>query len=95
MAIGDLNNDDINDIAVTNYNNKSISVFYINKNSVVFIKTIAVRKRPDGIAIHDMNNDGKNDILVSNYQALPHCASPNRSNTSRFVQYHTYDPDNK
>ena len=28
------------------------------------------------------------------HQALPHCASPNRSKTPRFVQYHTYDPDN-
>ena len=29
------------------------------------------------------------------HQALPHCASPNRSKSPRFVQYHTYDPDNK
>lgn len=28
------------------------------------------------------------------HQALPHCATANRSNTPRFVQYHTYLPDN-
>jgi ectoine hydroxylase-related dioxygenase (phytanoyl-CoA dioxygenase family) len=28
------------------------------------------------------------------HQALPHCATPNRSNVPRFVQYFTYDPDN-
>jgi hypothetical protein len=67
LAIGDLNGDGINDIAVTNYNDKSISIFYMGKNAVAGIKTIAVGNRPDGISIHDMNGDGKNDILVSNY----------------------------
>lgn len=67
VAIGDLNGDGINDIAVTNYNDKSISIFYMGKNSVISGKTIAVGNRPDGIAIHDMNSDGKNDILLSNY----------------------------
>jgi ectoine hydroxylase-related dioxygenase (phytanoyl-CoA dioxygenase family) len=28
------------------------------------------------------------------HQALPHFASPNRSSIPRFVQYHTYDPNN-
>lgn len=67
LAIGDLNGDGVNDIAVTNYNDKSISIFYMGKNTVTGIKTIAVGNRPDGISIHDMNGDGKNDILVSNY----------------------------
>jgi hypothetical protein len=67
VAIGDLNGDGINDIAMTNYNDKSISIFYMGKNAVAESKTIAVGNRPDGIAIHDMNGDGKKDILVSNY----------------------------
>jgi hypothetical protein len=67
VAIGDLNGDGINDIAVTNYNEKSITIFYMGKNTVTETKTIVVGNRPDGIAIHDMNGDGKKDILVGNY----------------------------
>jgi hypothetical protein len=36
---------------------------------------------------------GKAGDFIIWHQALPHCASPNHSNTPRFVQYHTYDPD--
>ena len=67
IAIGDLNNDSINDIAVTNYNDKSITVFYMNKKTVTNTKTIATGNKPNGIAIQDMNGDGKNDIILSNY----------------------------
>ena len=67
IAIGDLNNDSINDIAVTNYNDKSITVFYMNKKTVTDTKTIATGNKPNGIAIQDMNGDGKNDIILSNY----------------------------
>ena len=66
-AIGDINGDSINDIVVTNYNDKSISIFYMNKNGVAESNIIKVGNRPDGVAIHDMNRDGKNDIIVSNY----------------------------
>ena len=66
VAIGDLNNDGISDIAVTNYNDKSITVFYMNKKTVAEIKTIATGNKPNGITIHDMNGDGKNDIIESN-----------------------------
>jgi len=67
LAVGDLNGDGINDIAVTNYNDKSISIFYMGKAAVLETKIINVGNRPDGISIHDMNSDGRNDILVSNY----------------------------
>ena len=67
LAIGDLNGDGINDIALTNYNDKSISIFYMGTNSVRSTTTIAVGNHPDGISIHDLNGDGKNDILVSNF----------------------------
>ncbi len=66
LAIGDLNGDGINDIAVTNYNDKSISIFYMNKNGVDRSILINVGGHPDGIAIHDLNGDGRNDIAVSN-----------------------------
>ncbi len=67
IAIGDVNGDGINDIAVTNYNDKSITIFYMNKAGVAESKNVSVGNRPDGITIHDMNKDGKNDIVVTNY----------------------------
>jgi FG-GAP-like repeat len=67
IAIGDLNGDGINDIVVTNYNGKSISVFYMDKNGVVKTNLISVGSHPDGVAIQDLNGDGKNDIVVSNF----------------------------
>lgn len=67
LAIADLDNDSINDIAVTNYNDKSISIFYMLKTGVHKSQTIQVGSHPDGIAINDLNADGKKDILVSNF----------------------------
>ena len=67
VAIGDISGDGINDIVVTNYNDKSISIFYPDKNGVAESDIINVGNRPDGVAIHDMNRDGKNDIVISNY----------------------------
>jgi len=67
IAIGDISGDGINDIVVTNYNDKSISVFYMAKNEAPAGNIIIVGNRPDGVAIHDMNRDGNNDIIVSNY----------------------------
>jgi len=67
VAIGDLDGNGINDIAVTNYNGRSVSIFYMDKKGVMENKTVTTGNRPDGVAIHDMNHDGKNDILVSNY----------------------------
>jgi FG-GAP-like repeat len=67
VAIGDLNNDGVNDIAVTNYNDKSICVFYMAKNGVQKNQTIQVGNRPDGIAMQDLNDDRKKDIVVCNF----------------------------
>jgi FG-GAP repeat. len=67
LAIGDIDGNGIADIAASNYNDKSISVFFMNKNGVMSSKVIKVGNRPDGIAINDLNGDGKGDIVVSNY----------------------------
>ena len=66
VAIGDLNNDGIADIAVTNYNSKNITLFYMSKNGIASSENIPLSSHADVIAIHDLNGDGKNDIVVSN-----------------------------
>lgn len=67
VAIGDLNGDKVNDVAVTNYNDKSVTVFYVGDATVSEIQTLKAGRRPNGIAISDLNQDGKNDIVVGNY----------------------------
>jgi hypothetical protein len=66
VAIGDLNGDGINDIAVTNYNDKTLTIFFMNNTGVGSMATIATGNHPDGICIADLNKDGKNDIAVTN-----------------------------
>ncbi|WP_426671576.1 FG-GAP repeat domain-containing protein [Mucilaginibacter sp. McL0603] len=66
VAIGDINGDGINDIAVANYNSNSITVFLMNRHAVVSSYTVPVGQKPDGITIADVNGDGKNEILVTN-----------------------------
>ncbi|MGH2648220.1 MAG: FG-GAP repeat domain-containing protein [Ginsengibacter sp.] len=67
LAICDLDNDGINDIAVTNYNDKGITIFYMSKSGVHKSQTIQTGNRPDGIAAQDLNADGKKDIVVGNF----------------------------
>ncbi|HET6256581.1 MAG TPA: VCBS repeat-containing protein [Puia sp.] len=68
LAIGDLNGDGINDIAVTNYNDRTITIFYMNKTGVAGKTTIQAGNHPDGICIRDFNKDGKNDLAVTNQE---------------------------
>jgi len=66
VAIGDINGDGVNDVAVANYNGNSITVFLMSKRAMLSNYTIRVGKNPDGIAIADIDGDGKKDILVTN-----------------------------
>ena len=65
VAIGDLNNDGINDIAVSNINSNFVSVYYMGKNGVESSSQLSIGKGSDGIAIFDLDGDGKNDIIAT------------------------------
>ena len=67
IAINDLNGDGINDIVITNYNDRSIQIFYMGRKGVIQTNRVKVGNRPDGVSIQDINGDGKKDIIVSNY----------------------------
>jgi hypothetical protein len=69
IAIGDLNNDGLDDIAVANGGSQNLYIYYNDKNSTPTSKdvTLLVNDNPRGVEIGDLNNDGLNDIVVTQY----------------------------
>ncbi len=67
LAIADLDGDHVNDIVVTNYNDQTITVFYMASKGVKDRLTLRAGRRPDGVCIADLDNNGKNDIVITNY----------------------------
>lgn len=70
VARGDLNNDGLPDMVVTNFSSNSLSVFINNSTpgTVGFESPIvlAMGPNPNGVLIIDVNSDGKQDIVATN-----------------------------
>jgi hypothetical protein len=65
IAIGDLNSDGLDDVAVTNQYSNSTGVFYQAGGTLGSMTPIALPGSPAGIAIGDFNGDTRNDIAVA------------------------------
>lgn len=65
LAIGDLNHDGYNDIALTNLKTDFLSIYYMGPHGVLSIEQIPFGMHANGISIADMDGDGKPDIIVS------------------------------
>ncbi len=67
LAVGDLDGDDRDEIAVSNMNSGTVSVAKLATDGrVVVAESIPVGSLPKGIAIGDLSGDGKRDVVVAN-----------------------------
>ncbi len=67
VAIGDLNGDGKADMATSNQNGNSVSVFLNNGNGTFATKVdYTTGNTPESVAIGDLNGDGKPDIVSAN-----------------------------
>ncbi|MDO9399544.1 MAG: FG-GAP-like repeat-containing protein, partial [bacterium] len=67
VTMGDVNGDGKNDLAVTNGDNKTVSVLINNGNGTFATKVdYGTGTFPMSVAIGDVNGDGKNDLAVAN-----------------------------
>jgi hypothetical protein len=69
VAIGDLDGDGLNDLAITNRTSGQVSVL-INASAATFPTRVSypVQARPCSVVITDLNGDGHNDLAVANAQ---------------------------
>jgi hypothetical protein len=72
VAIGDLNNDGIPDLAVTNYGSNNVSIL-MGKGDGTFTPgptpTLAGQTNPYGVVIGDFNGDGNQDVAFTNFKS--------------------------
>ncbi len=72
VAAGDLNNDDLIDLAAASWIDNTVVVFYQKPNNTLQPMpdiTLSVAMRPSHLAISDMNDDCLSDIAVTNTQS--------------------------
>jgi hypothetical protein len=66
IAVGDLNRDGRDDVAVTCPDDSSIALFYLDRNAGVLRREkISQGGGPKGVATADLNGDGRKDIAVT------------------------------
>jgi hypothetical protein len=70
LAIGDVNNDGLNDVVVTDYSSYTISVYIQNDITGLLNARVPYStgiNYPWGVAIGEVSGDSRNDVVVTHY----------------------------
>jgi FG-GAP-like repeat/FG-GAP repeat len=66
VAMGDINGDGIQDIAVANYRDNTVSLYIFGKDLTPEFYTLKTGKYADGVVIADTDRDGKGEVFIGN-----------------------------
>lgn len=70
LSVGDLNNDQLDDVVVANFTSNTIGVFLQQVDGTLAPQvTYTASSGPDAVAVADLNNDGLDDVVVSHWSA--------------------------